>query len=171
MTSKNSATLSLPKSRTVRGYEIRKMPIGAFLEACSLLEELPGTAMRLLFPEKKEGDILAELAGLDKDKLQELFLRALAVLPGEMVRLFARLSGVEEQALLEDARIGLDGLGEMAEAWLEVNGIENFIKTMGALGKRRGLSWAERTLVPGADRRGTEHRHQQAGAAERLLHG
>ena len=31
---------------------------------------------------------------------------------------------------------GLDGLGEMAEAWLEVNGIENFIKTMGALGKR-----------------------------------
>lgn len=136
MASKNSATLSLPKSRTVRGYEIRKMPIGAFLEACSLLEELPGTALRLLFPEKKEGDILAELAGLDKDKLQELFLRALTVLPGEMVRLFARLSGVEEQALLEDARIGLDGLGEMAEAWLEVNGIENFIKTMGALGKR-----------------------------------
>lgn len=136
MTSKNSATLSLTKSRTVRGYEIRKMPIGAFLEACSLLEELPGTALRLLFPEKQEGDILAELAGLDKDKLQELFLRALAVLPGEMVRLFAKLSGVEEQALLEDARIGLDGLGEMAEAWLEVNGIENFIKTMGALGKR-----------------------------------
>ena len=125
MASKNSATLSLPKSRTVRGYEIRKMPIGAFLEACSLLEELPGTALRLLFPEKKEGDILAELAGLTKDKL-----------PGEMVRLFARLSGVEEQTLLEDARIGLDGLGEMAEAWLEVNGIENFIKTMGALGKR-----------------------------------
>ena len=91
MTSKNSAALSLPKSRTVRGYEIRKMPIGAFLEACSLLEELPGTALRLLFPEKKEGDILAELAGLDKDKLQELFLRALAVLPGEMVRLFAKL--------------------------------------------------------------------------------
>ena len=136
MTSKNSATLSLPKSRMVRGYEIRKMPIGAFLEACGVLEELPQTALRLLFPEKKEGDILAELAGLDKDKLQELFLRALAVLPGEMVRLFARLSGVEEQALLEDARIGLDGLGEMAEAWLEVNGIENFIKTMGALGKR-----------------------------------
>ena len=136
MTSKNSAALSLPKSRTVRGYEIRKMPIGAFLEACGLLEELPGTVLRLLFPGKKEGDILAELAGLDKDKLQELFLRALAVLPGEMVRLFARLSGVEEQALLEDARIGLDGLGEMAEAWLEVNGIENFIKTMGALGKR-----------------------------------
>ena len=136
MTSKNSATLSLPKSRMVRGYEIRKMPIGAFLEACGVLEELPQTALRLLFPEKKEGDILAELAGLDKDKLQELFLRALAVLPGEMVRLFAKLSGVEEQALLEDARIGLDGLGEMAEAWLEVNGIENFIKTMGALGKR-----------------------------------
>ena len=121
------------------------MPIGAFLEACSLLEEVPGTALRLLFPEKKEGDILAELAGLDKDKLQELFLRALAVLPGEMVRLFAKLSGVEEQALLEDARIGLDGLGEMAEAWLEVNGIENFFKTMGALGKRA------RALMGGAN--------------------
>ena len=112
------------------------MPIGAFLEACGVLEELPQTALRLLFPGKQEGDILTELAGLDKDKLQKLFLRALAVLPGEMVRLFARLSGVEEQALLEDARIGLDGLGEMAEAWLEVNGIENFIRTRGAMGKR-----------------------------------
>lgn len=145
MTSKNSAALSLPKSRTVRGYEIRKMPIGAFLEACSLLEDAPKTALRLLFPGKQEGDILTELAGLTREKLQELFLRALAVLPGEMVRLFAKLSGVEEQALLEDARIGLDGLGEMAEAWLEVNGIENFIKTMGALGKRA------RALMGGAN--------------------
>ena len=63
-----------------------------------------------------------------------------AVLPGEMVRLFAKLSGIEEKALLEDPRIGLDGLGEMAEAWMEVNGIENFIRTMGALGaKARAL--------------------------------
>ena len=64
MASKNSAALSLPKSRTVRGYEIRKMPIGAFLEACGVLEELPQTALRLLFPGKQEGDILTELAGL-----------------------------------------------------------------------------------------------------------
>ena len=140
MASKNSAALSLPKSRTVRGYEIRKMPIGAFLEACGVLEELPQTALRLLFPGKQEGDILTELAGLTREKLQALFLRAAAVLPGEMVRLFAKLSGIEEKARLEDPRIGLDGLGEMAEAWMEVNGIENFIRTMGALGaKARAL--------------------------------
>ena len=140
MTSKNSAALSLPKSRTVRGYEIRKMPIGAFLEACGVLEELPQTALRLLFPGKQEGDILTELAGLTREKLQALFLRAAAVLPGEMVRLFAKLRGIEEKALLEDPGIGLDGLGEMAEAWMEVNGIENFIRTMGALGaKARAL--------------------------------
>lgn len=140
MASKNSAALSLPKSRTVRGYEIRKMPIGAFLEACGVLEELPQTALRLLFPGKREGDILTELAGLTREKLQALFLRAAAVLPGEMVRLFAKLSGIEEKTLLEDPRIGLDGLGEMAEAWMEVNGIENFIRTMGALGaKARAL--------------------------------
>ena len=140
MASKNSAALSLPKSRTVRGYEIRKMPIGAFLEACGVLEELPQTALRLLFPGKQEGDILTELAGLTREKLQALFLRAAAVLPREMVRLFAKLSGIEEKALLEDPRIGLDGLGEMAEAWMEVNGIEIFIRTMGALGaKARAL--------------------------------
>ena len=125
------------------------MPIGAFLEACGVLEELPQTALRLLFPGKQEGDILTELAGLTREKLQALFLRAAAVLPGEMVRLFAKLSGIGEKALLEEmqraidagyARIGLDGLGEMAEAWMEVNGIENFIRTMGALGaKARAL--------------------------------
>lgn len=140
MAIKNSAALSLPRSRTVRGYEIRKMPIGAFLEACALLEELPRTVTRLLFPEGKEGDVLTELAGLTREKLQELFLRAAAVLPEETVRLFAKLSGVEERALLEDPRVGLDGLGEMIEAWLEVNGIENFIRTMRALGaKARAL--------------------------------
>lgn len=144
MTSKNSATLSLPKSRTVRGYEIRKMPIGAFLEACSLLEELPGTAMRLLFPEMDERNIAAGLAKLDKDKLQEALLRAAAILPGEAVRLFARISGLDEKKLLEDPDVGLDGLGEMLLAWMEVNRIENFIRTMRAVWEKGKALMAEK---------------------------
>ena len=145
MTAQDSVNRSLPKKRMVRGYEIKRMPIGAFLEACSLLEELPGTAMRLLFPEMDERNIAAGLAKLDKDKLQEALLRAAAILPGEAVRLFARISGLDEKKLLEDPDVGLDGLGEMLLAWMEVNRIENFIRTMGALGKRA------RALMGGAN--------------------
>lgn len=144
MTAQNSVNRSLPKKRMVRGYEIRRMPIGAFLEACSLLEELPGTAMRLLFPGMDEQNIAAGLAKLDKDRLQEALLRAAAILPGEAVRLFARISGLDEKKLLEDPDVGLDGLGEMLLAWMEVNRIENFIKTMRAVWEKGKALMAEK---------------------------
>ena len=42
--------------------------------------------------------------------------------------------------LLENSAIGLDGLAELMTAWMEVNGIENFMQTAGALAIRvRGL--------------------------------
>lgn len=132
-TTKNSVNLSLPKAQKVRGYTIDRMPIGRFLRATQILQEIPGDLMRQLFPGVEAEDILHQLSSLTKDGLQALFTRALGVLPEYVVRLFAELSGIEEEKLLTDPVIGLDGLCEMLNVWIEVNGIENFIEAAGAL--------------------------------------
>ena len=43
---------------------------------------------------------------------------------------------VDEKALRDDPGVGLDGLLEMIEAWLEVNNLENFIRAARALWQR-----------------------------------
>ncbi len=130
---KTSVELSIPKARTVRGYSIERMPIGRFLEAIQMIEDAPNDVLKKLFPDCGADGILTRFAALDREGLKSLFTRALTLLPGYAVRLFAGLSGIAEENLLNDPDVGLDGLCEMAEAWIEVNGIENFIKAAGAL--------------------------------------
>ena len=55
------------------------------------------------------------------------------MVPAYAVRPFAQLSGSDERRLRDDPAVGLDGLAEMALAWMEVNGVENFINAAGAL--------------------------------------
>ncbi|MDD3410520.1 MAG: hypothetical protein PHY12_06890 [Eubacteriales bacterium] len=133
MATKTSAALSLPKARKVRGYTIERMPIGRFLQAMQTLQEAPETLTRALFPDSDARDVMAQLGKLNRESLQALAVRALGVVPGFAVRLFAELSGIEEEKLLADPDVGLDGLAEMLDAWLDVNGIENFMKAAGAL--------------------------------------
>ena len=67
--------------------------------------------------------------------LDELVVRV-RVAVDEAVRVFAELAGLDEQALRDDPGVGLDGLLEMIEAWLEVNNLENFIGAARALWRR-----------------------------------
>ncbi|MBE5801691.1 MAG: hypothetical protein E7319_05315 [Clostridiales bacterium] len=129
----DSLSMSLPRERMVRGYAIRRMPIGQYLRAAQTLRDWPEDVLPRLLPGLHPGNLLNRLRRLTAEEMQTLFQRALAILPGYAVSLFAALSGIEERALLEDEAIGLDGLMEMLEAWLHVNGIENFIKAAGAL--------------------------------------
>ena len=46
------------------------------------------------------------------------------------------LAGLDEKALRDDPGVGLDGLLEMIEAWLEVSNLENFIRAARALWQR-----------------------------------
>ena len=69
---KNSVNMSIPKSRKVRGYEIKHMPIGQSLVAIQMLGELPGALIIALFPDADNA--LEQLKSLTKDGLQSLAL-------------------------------------------------------------------------------------------------
>ncbi len=145
-----SISMSLPKSVTVRGYEIKKMPLGAFLQATEALQDLPLRLMAAAFPGEDLGGVLGHLKTLDKDGLVQLLLRGVAAVPAQVIPLFAQLSGIPQESLLQDEAVGLDGLMEMILAWIEVNGLENFMGSVRTLtGKLRALKPAEQAKPTG----------------------
>ena len=123
---RDSAALSLKESEMVRGYEIRRLPLGEYLRALDALRQAPRTLLAACFPGEDAAQVLASLAKIDADGLGELMLRAMAVVPGEAVRLIAQLTGVPEEKLLGDPQIGLDGVAQMMEAFWRINGLGNF---------------------------------------------
>ena len=129
-----SVELSLPAARTVRGYEIGRMPIGRFLRAARRIDGVPEEVLARLFPDAE--DAVRALASLDRAGLIALYARALTVLPDEAVTVFAELASLDEKALRDDPNVGLDGLMEMIEAWVEVNNLENFIIAARTLARR-----------------------------------
>jgi len=130
---RDAVTLSLPREKIVRGYTIRRMPIGQFLLALQALRDMPGELLDTLLPGLSPKTMLSRLKALTAQELKEMAIRGLTVLPGYGVSLLARLFGIEEGDLLRDEMIGLDGLMEMLDAWMDLNGIENFIRAAGAL--------------------------------------
>lgn len=125
---KTSTQLSIETSKTVRGYQVRRLPLGEYLRAIEEIRTMPETILKACFPGLGAEQIMDKLRRIDKNALAGLLVNALAVAPAEMVRLVSVLTGVEQEALLTDPLIGLDGAAEMLEAFWELNGIENFIR-------------------------------------------
>lgn len=133
---KSSVSLSLPVTRTVRGYDIKRMPLGAFLSAMEQLQDFPALLMDGLFPGQSVESIFAQLKACTSDMLVDLLAKALTVAPKQVIGLMASLTGIGENRLLEDGDIGLAGLVEILTAWLEVNEIENFTRAARQLWER-----------------------------------
>lgn len=133
MTKKNSVELSLRRSETVRGYEIRRLPLGEYLAVAQMLRDLPQKLLAACFPEGTLSDALGALRTADAEKLLGLLANAMQVMPQEMVRVLAGLTGVEESALLSDPDIGLDGAAEMLLTFWRLNGMENFMQAAGCM--------------------------------------
>lgn len=126
MREKSSAALSVKMSETVRGYEVKRLPLGEYLRAMEALRDMPQTVMRVCFPEMDGAQMLQSLTRIDAKELAQLVLRAMDVVPDEAIRLLSILTGVPEDAIFADPAIGLDGAAELAEAFWRLNGMENF---------------------------------------------
>ncbi len=141
MSEKSTANLSLPQSKNVRGYEIKRLPLGKMIKAAEMLQDIPGGLMQACFPGAGAGEILTRLKSIDKDLLLDVVAKAAVAAPSYIVRVVSQLTEIEERALLEDEQVGMDGLAEIAQAWVEVNNIEGFT------GAVRGLREMIRTAL------------------------
>jgi hypothetical protein len=143
----NAIDVSLPRSVTVRGCEVRRMPLGKYLQAIRMLEVFPREIAEKLVPKGDLAGALETLKALNRGALIDLVLKALAVVPQQVVALVAALTDIPEERLLNDETIGADGLMEILDAWLTVNDTENFTRAANRV--RQKLRRFAATLKPG----------------------
>lgn len=122
----NTIKNSLGTDKTVRGYTIKRLHLGGYVLALDALGNLPEDAMKQVLPEGALSDLTVE-------SLMGVLTRALRVVPEYAIRFCAQLLEVDEAELKENREIGLDGLMELLNAWVELNGVENFIKAASML--------------------------------------
>ena len=139
MTGKNSAALSIKRSEMVRGYEVKRLPLGEYLRVMEALREAPQTVMRVCFPEMDMMQLLGMLKTIDAGGLTKIILRAMDVAPDEAIRLLSLLTGIPADALYADPMIGLDGAAELIETFWRLNGMENFTLAV----RRLAAKWAD----------------------------
>lgn len=123
----DKAKLSLGAGKSVCGIEIKKLPIGAYLKALERIKEIPGEFLDTVFQGRNFNEILNELGSIDNDDLKALLGSMMFAAPKYIVAVVAELTGVDEKRLIEDEAIGLDGLVEIIDAFIEVNRLGKFI--------------------------------------------
>ena len=124
----DSLDLSLPESRKVCGYEITRAPLGAFLRAMKQLQDFPAQLAEAVFPGMDLQDVLLALKTGNTGIMSRILIRACTVAPEHALKLIAELTGIPMERLENDPQISLDGLGEIVEAWVEVNRLVNFMQ-------------------------------------------
>lgn len=134
MATKSTVSVSVPSEVRVRGYVVKRMPLGRYLTAMQLLGTLPGELMEVCFPGQSIQDVIAALRGADGGTLAAWLTKLLAVAPERLIGLLSALLDITEQELLDDAALGLDGLIDLVNAWIEVNNLAGFLKAVQALG-------------------------------------
>lgn len=132
-TSKATASVSLGKSKEVRGHVIHRLPLGAYLEMIEMIKDMPQKLIEACFPGMNAMQILAQLKTIDAAMLSDIAVRAMTAAPAQAVRLLSHCTGIDEKILLEDKNIGLDGAAEMIEAIYELNQIGNFMQAAARL--------------------------------------
>ena len=135
----NKTHLSIPKSKTVCGYEIRKMPIGRYLEAIDEVSAFPAELLGACFPDMEFSEIVERLARFDEKLLQACIFNLFTTAPRHTVNFVAKLTDIPSQTLMDDPNIGLDGLSAIILAFIEVNSLGKSWGTITKIREKLGV--------------------------------
>ncbi|MDR2504946.1 MAG: hypothetical protein LBD16_02445 [Oscillospiraceae bacterium] len=116
---------SIPISKTVRGYEIKRMPLGKYIKFTQQLKEVSNDITAHVLSNKAA---LAQLMQTPATTLPLIAFDIVASIPDKLFPILETIFDIPKAVLEEDAAIGLDGLCDMLLAFAEVNRIENFTK-------------------------------------------
>jgi len=128
---------SLPKTVKVCGYEIKKMPMGAFLNALETIQTAPTKILNAIWPGKTLDEVLFDLKHLDEQMLVQLITGALSTAAPMLLSMLSELSGIPEEKLREDPNIGPAGIVEIIKTVWEVNDLKNVVAALGDLWSRK----------------------------------
>jgi len=150
MQTKNTAALSLPQSKTVRGYEVKRLALGGYLQAIHTLNTLPSDLLEACFPGKSVGEALSQLMGADGSMFYKLAAGLWQTAPAHLLHAASALTGIPQDILEADITIGLDGIIDILQAWVEINNLQDFTQAVRKLvaGFRAAFGTAISILPP-----------------------
>ena len=122
---KTSEKLSLPKTKTIHGVEIRKMPCGKYFEALQTLKDLPEDFLKELSDNEQEFK-LSEMFTMEN--IMTLVTRLLIILPDFTFKFLSKLMDVDEETMKNE--LTPKELLDVVKAFWELNELESFFDQM-----------------------------------------
>ena len=132
--------MSIPKSYSLYGVTIRKLPIAKYIAVLREVNDLPSLLLGELFPEGSNlNDSLERLQNLDRSTTLALIGRLLKVVPEEFCKILSQLLNIPEERLLDvDCQnpLSLSELAEIIEAFWKVNDMSDFFMTVQSMSRK-----------------------------------
>lgn len=117
---------SVPQSKNVHGIEIKKLPMGAYLNAIESIKNIPEILFNNTFPGLNPNEVLAKFKVMDQDMLIEVAGNLLTAVPEQALRFIATLIGIEYERLRDDPEIGLNGFKDIIIEFWKINDMQSF---------------------------------------------
>lgn len=121
---------SIPKSKNIHGIEVKKLPLGAYLDAIDSIKNLPEMLLQKSFPDLTPDQVLDKFKKMDQDMLIEVAGNLLVAVPEQAIRFIAALIGVEYERLREDPDIGLNGIKNIIVEFWKLNDMQSFFSDL-----------------------------------------
>lgn len=135
-----SIHMSIPKSYSLYGVTIRKLPIAKYIAVLREVNDLPSLLLGELFPEGSNlNDALERLQNIDRSTTLALIGRLLKIVPEEFCKVLSQLLDISEERLLDvncENPLSLSELTEIIEAFWKVNDMSDFLMTVQSLSRR-----------------------------------
>jgi hypothetical protein len=134
---------SIPKSKNIHGIEIKKLPLGAYLDAIDSIKNLPEILLEKSFPGLTPDQVLSKFKSMDQDMLIQVASNLLVTVPEQALRFMSKLIGTEYEILRNDPAIGLNGIKDIIREFWKINNMQSFFSDVwkalqGSLMKQMG---------------------------------
>lgn len=135
-----SIHMSIPKSYSLYGVTIRKLPIAKYIAVLREVNDLPSLLLGELLPDNGNLiDLLENLQSFDRSTILSLCGRLLKVVPEEFCKILSQLLNIPEERLLDvncENPLSLSELAEIIEAFWKVNDMSDFLMTVQSMSKK-----------------------------------
>lgn len=130
-----SLKMSLPKTKTVHGVKIEKVPIGRYLTVMKEMEDLPAKLFRECFPDTSLDRLMTHLSSADKETLLKLSGQIMARAPETLIQVLCSIMGLD--AVQATDTYTPAELLDIFTAFWELNDLSGFFGNVWGLLKRR----------------------------------
>lgn len=117
---------SVPTKSIIHGIEIKKLPIGKYLDAVNSIKDLPEILLKNNFPGLNTEDILKKFKKIDEQMLFELLGSMLVTIPEQTLRFVATLIDVPYEKLRNE--ITPNELKDILKEFWKVNDMSSFFQ-------------------------------------------